>query len=207
VITTLTSPHRIRAERLAAARALPDRRLAALAPPRVAVLAGGSSRHHRFTKADIGRFLADLEALAQTGATLMITASRRTPAPLRGALETLAARRGGFFWDGTGENPYLALLALADAVVVTADSFNMVGEAAATGVPVLVFEPAGGHRKLSTFLDGLKSEGIVHTFHGRLQGERYPPVDATPIIAAAIEEGLARHRRALGLQDPFLPPE
>ena len=82
-------------------------------------------------------------ALAETGASLMITASRRTPAALRHALEALAARHGGFFWDGTGENPYVALLALADAIVVTADSFNMIGEAAATGVPVLVFEPSG----------------------------------------------------------------
>ena len=46
-------------------------------------------------------------------------------------------------WDGRGENPYLALLALADAIVVTADSYNMVGEAAATGAPILVFEPSG----------------------------------------------------------------
>jgi mitochondrial fission protein ELM1 len=84
----------------------------------------------------------------------MITASRRTPAPLRDALKQLAARSSGFFWDGDGENPYLALLALADAIVVTADSANMVGEAAATGAPVLVFEPSGGHPKLRAFIRG-----------------------------------------------------
>ena len=207
VLTTSTSPHRIRAERLAAARAAPDRRLAALARPRVAVLAGGDSRHHRFTSRDVARFSDDLANLAQTGASLMITASRRTPPTLRSALEALAAGHGGFFWDGTGENPYLSLLALADAIVVTADSFNMVGEAAATGAPILVFEPSGGHMKVRTFLDGLKTAGIVHVFHGRLVGERYEPLDSTPIIAAAVEEGLARHRRALGLVDPNLPPE
>jgi mitochondrial fission protein ELM1 len=207
VLTTATPPHRVRAERLAALRATPDPRLAALPSPRVAVLAGGDSRHHRFTHADVERFVAALEGLAGTGVGLMITASRRTPPRLRGALLELAGRRGGFFWDGTGENPYVAILALAAAVVVTADSFNMIGEAAATGAPVLVFEPSGGHMKLQTFLDNLQKRGIVHVFHGRLEGGRYPPVDATPIIAAAIEEGLKSHRRSLGLNGADLSSE
>jgi hypothetical protein len=197
VLTTATSPHRVRPERLAACRATPDPRLGALPGPRVAVLVGGDSRHHRFTDADIRRFTADLTRLAESGASLMVTASRRTPPVLRSALADLTVRAGGFFWDGTGENPYTALLALADAIVVTADSFNMVGEAAATGAPILVFEPSGGHMKVTTFLEGLKKRGIIHVFHGRLDGERYPPVDATPIIAAAIEEGFAR-RRGIG---------
>jgi hypothetical protein len=196
VLVTLTSPHRISAARLAAERAAPDPRLASLPRPRVAVLAGGDSRHHRFTPADIARFVAGLTALADGGAAPMITASRRTPATLREALERLARRAGGFFWDGTGPNPYAALLALADAVVVTADSANMVGEAAATGAPVLVFEPSGGHPKLSRFLEGLVSHGAVRTFTGRLEAFTYEPVDSTPVIAAAIEAGFLRHRGA-----------
>jgi hypothetical protein len=203
VLTTATSPHRIRAELLASARERPDPRLAALPAPRAAVLCGGDSRHHRFTEADIARFAGDLATLAQSGVSLMMTASRRTPPPLKSALLDLARRHGGFLWDGTGENPYVALLALADAVVVTADSFNMVGEAAATGSPILVFEPSGGHIKLRRFLAGLKEQGIIHDFHGRLEGQRYPPVDATPIIAAAVAEGFDRHRRSLCLPGAF----
>jgi mitochondrial fission protein ELM1 len=201
VLTTLTPPHRVSPQRLEAARALPDIRLAPLPRPRVAVLVGGDSRHHRFTDQDIARFMGHLSALSETGAGLMITASRRTPPILREALIALAARQGGFFWDGAGENPYVSLLALADAVVATADSFNMIGEAAATGVPILVFEPTGGHRKLEVFLDSLKAKGIVHPFEGRLVGQTYQPLNATFEIAGAVAEGLARHRRALGLPD------
>lgn len=200
VIATLTPPHRLSAARLAAARAAPDPRLAALARPRVAVLTGGDSRHHRFTLEDVARFTRALEALAGTGAGLMITASRRTPPLLLSALQGLA-EKGGFLWDGTGENPYVALLALADAVVVTADSANMVGEAAATGAPILVFEPSGGHMKLTATLEALEKAGAVHVFHGRLEGERYAPIDATPMIARAVAEGLDRHRRTLGLPE------
>jgi uncharacterized protein len=198
VLATLTSPHRVSAARLAGARARPDPRLADLPRPRVAVLAGGDSRHHRFTAGDVARFVGDLRRLAGTGASLMITASRRTPPALREALQNLAGERG-FFWDGGGDNPYLAMLAMADAVVATADSANMVGEAAATGAPILLFEPSGGHPKLSAFIAGLERHGAVKPFAGRLEAWPYQPLDSTPVIAAAVAAGLARHRRALGL--------
>ena len=136
VVTTLTPPHRISPARLAAARNAPDPRCAGLPHPRVAVLAGGRSRHHRFTDADIARFLAELAALASSGASLMITASRRTPDALARGLVRLARESGGYFWDGSGDNPYVALLALADFIVVTADSVNTAKTTA----------QAGGHR-------------------------------------------------------------
>ncbi len=190
VVVTTTSPHRMTAERLAAARAMPDPRLAALPAPRAAILAGGDSRHHRFQPGDIARFAAALDRLAASGVSLMGTLSRRTPPPLAAALQDVFARHGGFLWDGTGDNPYAGLLALADAVVVTADSVNMVGEAAATGRPILVFEPSGGHRKITAFLDALRREGLVHAFTGSLEGEPYEPLNSTRVIADAI---LARH--------------
>ena len=207
VLNTLTPPHRISTRRLEEARAQPDQRLAHIRSPRIAVLVGGDSRHHRFTEADIARFLEGLTALAETGAGLMITASRRTPPALREALVGLARPQGGFFWDGSGDNPYIGLLALADAVVVTADSFNMIGEAAATGAPILVFEPSGGHPKLTVFLNDMKSLGAVHPFQGRLEGKAYPPVNSTHQIARAIAEGFRRHRRVLGLPDAALSLE
>jgi mitochondrial fission protein ELM1 len=201
VLNTLTPPHRISPQRLEAARARPDPRLAHLPHPRVAVLAGGSSRHHRFTQADTARFIGHLTAVAETGAGLMVTASRRTPSILREALAALTVRHRGFFWDGTGENPYVGLLGLADFIVATADSTNMIGEAAATGRPILVFEPSGGHPKLDVYIKGLKAHGIVHPFEGRLVGQPYEPLNSTPKVAQAIAEGFSRHRRALGLLD------
>src|SRR4051794_22916952 len=98
VVTTPTPPHRVSADRLAAARTAPDPRLAVLPHPRVTVLAGGKSRHHRFTDADIARFLENLGELAASGVSLMITASRRTPDRLAHGLVRLARQHGGFFW-------------------------------------------------------------------------------------------------------------
>jgi mitochondrial fission protein ELM1 len=198
VIVTLTSPHPVSPDALAAARKNPDRRLAPLRTPRVAVVIGGNSRHHHYTAADMRRLADQLGQLGRSGASLMITASRRTPPELTEDLRRLG-REHGFFWDGEGQNPYIPLLALADAIVVTGDSANMVSEAAATGTPLLLFEPSGGRTKLSALIDGLKAHGAVKPFVGRLEAWPYEPLDSTPVIAKAIADGLARHRRALGL--------
>ncbi|MDQ0446723.1 mitochondrial fission ELM1 family protein [Methylobacterium aerolatum] len=188
VVTTLTSPHRVSAERLAAARAAPDPRLAGLGSPRVAVLLGGDSRHLRFTEAEAARLIAALRRLAAAGGRLMITASRRTPEGLRDAARALVAETEGFFWDGTGENPYLALLALADSVVVTSDSVNMVSEAVATGAPVLLFDVPGTPPRHARFYAALAQAGALAAFDGCFIDLRYPPLDATPVIARALED-------------------
>ncbi|MHB2167719.1 mitochondrial fission ELM1 family protein [Alsobacter sp. R-9] len=205
VIVTLTSPHRIHAERLATARAAPPPALAALPSPRVALLVGGDSRHHRFTDEDIGRLARQVEDLAAQGVSLMATTSRRTPPALAEKVAATVRRAGGFVWDGTGDNPYVPMLALADAVLVTADSVNMVGEACATGRPVLVFEPSerrpGSARKAKAFVQGLRDHGAVQISQGRLESHAYEPLNSTPVIAAVLAERLSRHRILHGTPD------
>ncbi|MFC0284799.1 mitochondrial fission ELM1 family protein [Camelimonas abortus] len=198
VLVTLTPPHRLSAERLAAARAMPPPELAALPAPRVAVLLGGDSRRHHFPPEAIATLAARLDRLAAEGAALMITPSRRTPPALAGAARDIVRRRGGYFWDGAGENPYVAMMALADAVVVTTDSMNMTGEAAATGRPVLTFSPSPDDARTRHLLDGLKALGIAHEFTGTLAGSAYPPLNSTPLIADAIMQAILQRRRARG---------
>jgi uncharacterized protein len=199
VFVTLTPPHRISADLLAQERNDPDPRLAGFTHPRVAVLVGGNSRHHHFSDTDQARFLSQLNRIVDTGATLMISPSRRTPPSLVEALGKLAAQEGGFCWDGTGDNPYRALLALSDAIVVTVDSYNMVGEACAAGVPIFVFSPSGGHPKLDRFINALQDKGIVHPFIGDVSGERFPPLDATAVIASAILTAYEMHKTKTGI--------
>ena len=197
VVATLTAPHRISAGRLAAARRQPDPRIEALCSPRVAVLVGGDSRHHRFQPKDVALLIERLTAIADQGASLAITASRRTPVALAARLNDLAGATGGYLWDGCEPNPYLSILACANAIVVTSDSTNMVGEAVATGAPVHVFEPSGGHPKITAYLDALARHGAVRAFRGRLEAFTYAPLDATPEIAQAVLRAFERHRAGI----------
>lgn len=185
VMTTLTSPHNVSRAALDEARQHPPAPIAALKGQRVAVLVGGDSHHHRFKPEDITRFVQSLNQLAASGVSLMGSRSRRTPEAMAALVSETFTRAGGWWWDGQGPNPYIALLANADAIIVTADSVNMIGEAAATGKPVLVFEPSGGHRKIGKFLNGLADHGVVHRFDGHLAGQPYEPLDSTKSIADA----------------------
>ncbi len=193
VLATLTSPHRISPERLAAARSIVPAWVRA-GRTTVGVILGGDSKHHRFTDDDVGRLTQQLQALARDGATLVVTPSRRTPPALASAVKALCAETGGFFWDGEGDNPYLAILAHADHLVVTADSVNMLGEAAATGKPIHLFTPSGGHTKISSFVNGLSRHGAVRPLAERLETWSYEPLDATPAIAVAMAKAFARRR-------------
>jgi uncharacterized protein len=192
VLVSPTAPHRFPGKLLDQLRQTPHKELDRLPAPRVAVLAGGNSRHHVFSGDDCKRFVEGLGAwVSEYGASLMITASRRTPDQLSEALLTLARSGNHYYWPGTGENPIASFLAKADAVVVTADSTNMIGEAAATGKPVHVFHPAGGHSKIDRFLGTLDRLGIIHPFPGPLKTTTYVPQDPAPMIANAIRQAMA----------------
>ena len=187
VITTLTSPHRISPEKLSGAKNITptwhvrDKTIAG-------VLLGGDSQHHSFSDADTSRLVQQLTAVAASGAKLVVTPSRRTPRELAKTIKTLCAATNGFFWDGTDENPYLSILAHADHIITTEDSVNMLGEAAATGKPIHLFSPSGGHTKISSFVNGLSEHGAVRTLSNTLDTWSYPPIDATPVIAVAVAQ-------------------
>ena len=195
VLATLTSPHRVSPERLAAARAAPAPALAALAAPRLAVILGGGSRHFPFGAQDAARLAAALEKFAESGWSLMGCPSRRTSPALTDAVAGVVEARGGWFWRGDAPNPYIDMLAAADRIIVTADSVNMVGEAASTGRPVNVFEPAGRSAKIDRFLAGLMHHGAVRPLGDDLAGWTYEPLDSTPEIAIALARRYVAFRR------------
>lgn len=196
VLVTPTSPHRFSKDRLAELREEEAPEIDRLPHPRVAVLVGGDSRHHTFTEEDQSRLLAGLRRMVQEeDARLLITASRRTPHALADSLSSLAKSGGHLYWTGETPNPIGLYLAKADAIVATADSTNMIGEATATGKPVHVFRPSGGHDKITRFLGTLERLGVIHPFPGSLKTTTYEPIDATPVIAERILTDFRAHRQ------------
>jgi mitochondrial fission protein ELM1 len=190
VYTTPTAPHGFSPQRLAALRQTVPPEIEALPHPRIAVLLGGQNGSYAFSDRDDRRLQTALQSLARLGASFMITPSRRTHPRLADVTEEATRHAPRILWDTTGDNPYPAFLAHADAFVVTADSVNMTGECCATGRPVYVFHPSGGKPKFHRFhaaLEALHATRRLPDTVDRLPAWSYAPIDATGLIAREIE--------------------
>src|SRR5262249_49810066 len=113
VVVTHGALHRVTPPRLAEER----RRFPALETlprPVLGVLIGGSNRAYRLDLARLAE-IADLLAAAvrRIGGSVLVTPSRRTGAAGIALLRERLAGVPGEVWDGSGDNPYYAYLAIA----------------------------------------------------------------------------------------------
>ncbi|MEZ5823643.1 MAG: ELM1/GtrOC1 family putative glycosyltransferase [Geminicoccaceae bacterium] len=118
-------------------------RLESMPRPLTAVLVGGQTQPFRFDADAAGELARRLStSIEQDGGSLFVTTSRRT-GPI--VVDTLASRirppsrifRFGI--DHAEDNPYQALLGLADRFVVTGDSVSMQVEVLGLGKPLAIF--------------------------------------------------------------------
>ena len=187
VFPMLGSAHRITPEKLAEGLAqFPE--LEALPRPRIAVLVGGRSKAFDLPPGRATALADELAELLQTtGGSLLMTFSRRTPEAARALLSDRLKGFPGLIWDGAaadpGPNPYLAILAAADHVLVTADSINMVAEAASTGKPVHILPLPGSQARKDRFHAALVDRGAARAFAGRLDEWTYEPLAETLRLA------------------------
>lgn len=185
VFVARTALHRASPARLAAAAHDWAARLAHLPRPLVSVLIGGTNGRFRLG-------VAEAQALAGQLATMMrrdkvglaLTPSRRTDPAAAQVFAEILRPLGALVWDGAGDNPYMGMLALADAIVVTLDSVSMVSEAAATGAPVLLADLPGSSRRIGMFLKDLVDAGRLRPYQGRFETWPVAPVDDTAAAAA-----------------------
>lgn len=159
--------------------------------PLVGVLLGGTNQRYTLDEAYAHR-LADklICALTQHGGSVLITPSRRTAPAVTDILRERLKSYSTVIWDGKGENPYFAYLALADYLVVTADSVNMASEACYTGKPVYVDGLTGGRGKFEDFHRQLQLRGCTRPFIGELEKWEYVALDETRRAAAQIKHSL-----------------
>jgi len=160
--------------------------------PLISVLVGGSNRKQSVSP-DVIRDLAEKlkNAASLSRASIAVTPSRRTGKENEKILADSLKDSPSWVWDGTGDNPYFGLLALADAIVVTADSVSMVSEAAFTGKPVYVYDLEGGSGRLRQFQQDLFDDRITKPFTGAaIEHWAYTPLDDTRDVAALIRQKL-----------------
>jgi len=148
VLVNLLTQHRVTAGRLAAAAVQQQALFRHLPRPWIGVLLGGSSGPYVLGTKSARLLREQLQSLrAREGGSLLISSSARTPESFfRELTEELEANHFCYRWrPDDPDNPYYAMLALADVLVVTGDSVAMLSEAAATDKPVLIFDiPTAG---------------------------------------------------------------
>jgi len=188
VVVTHGALHRVNEAVLEQARKRFEPLLAPFPRPLITVLIGGSNRAYRFTPAVARRLARKLKTmLAETGGGLAITCSRRTDARAAEVFRTALAGTPCFLWNGKGENPYFGFLALADAIVVTADSVSMISEACSTGTPVFLAELEGGAAKFEHFHRRLIDKDRMRPFTGTFERWTYAPLRDTEEAAAELQ--------------------
>ena len=184
IFSIVGAPNRMSPERLAAELARFQTRIEALPKPRVALIVGGKSKAFDLSPtraADMAEEVA--QAVARSGGSLLVSFTRRTPPAARQAMTAALRHLPGIIWDDTGENPYFAFLAAADAILVTEDSTNLATDAAATGKPVHVLAMDGAARKFARFHADLEARGIARRFSGALETWTYAPLHETDSAA------------------------
>ena len=190
VIATIGAVGRISPEWIAAEASLWRSRLAHLPARRVACLIGGPGKSAFWRDEDVDRLVAQVVALSRSGIGLMITPSRRTDPVVIASLKADCDPATTFLWDRTGDNPHPGILGLAEAVLVTADSVNMISEAATAGLPVHVFRIAGQSPKIAAFHCELTRRGITRDFTEVIENWSYTPLVEADRVAAEIEKRL-----------------
>jgi mitochondrial fission protein ELM1 len=185
VLVTVAAPNRVTPEKLLKARNDFAHLFAMMPSPHIAIVLGGNSKTHTISFSEMEKLGTQLAALK---GSLIITASRRTTE------DQIAAFRKGlgdyphYLWDGTGENPYLGMLAWADYIMVTADSVSMIGDALTTGKPVYMIPMEGRSDKFDRFHQNLLENGYIRRFEGTMEKWSYMPLRDAASIAEEIRK-------------------
>ncbi len=135
--------HRVSRERLQRSALKWQSRLSHLKRPYTVVLVGGDTGKLILTREMGCRLGQQVNTLSHaSGGSVLVTSSARTPpAAFDELLHQLTVPTHSYHWnDSEEDNPFYGYLALADQVVVTAESTSMLAEASATGKPVFMFD-------------------------------------------------------------------
>ncbi len=145
VCKTIGVPNPISPDTLNAERTALEQKLDLPDCPRIGILVGGTDQHETITIEDaehLGKICTAV--VKKINIQIVVTTSRRTPSNVTEYLKSQLAHADWcpFFIQPNTiselDDPYQAILALSDLIIVTADSFSMVCEAASSGRQVIV---------------------------------------------------------------------
>ncbi len=192
-MTTRGSLHRVTKDMLLRESERFAPKIAALPKPYIAVLIGGTNSVYNLTPREMHLLSGQLKAIAGRDGSLIITPSRRTGAENLKILTEALKDTPSYVWDGQGDNPYYGMLGLADSILVTCDSVNMISEACSTGKPVMIIDLPGGSDKFRRFHQAMRDDGMVRPFAGKIEKWAYQPLNDVSLVAERVQTMLEPH--------------
>ena len=137
----------------------------------VLLMIGGNSKRYKPKNCDYYYLcMKVLEATKNLNCKLLVLLSRRTPLKAAKILNYSFIKHDENFQIVTSseQNPYPEILQIADYIIVTSDSVNMVSETATLPIPLFVSKFSKEAGKISKFLKNLEDLGILKIFEGQL---------------------------------------
>lgn len=113
---------------------------------KIAVFIGGDTKKTKFDRDSLKLLITNCSNIAKNiDAQLLVLTSRRTSESLSKAAQNILSNSGCDykFYDYINickNNPYLAIMGVADYFIVSGDSVSMISEACGTGKPVYIFD-------------------------------------------------------------------
>ena len=193
VISTIGSLTHITKEKLQSAQSPYD--LCELPDPVVCVFIGGNNSRYKFDSSMATQFAKDIKAFGlYNHVSLAVTTSRRTGEENTKIIKDILGDKNIYFWDGIGENPYFAMLHRSKVAIITADSVNMISEAATAGLQVIAYPLEGKAKKFTHFYAALKRRKILDFFSLDYKPRRIIPLNETKRVAKIITSHLKQEK-------------
>ena len=197
VLPVLGVPHRLSPLALSQAKVSWAGRLSHLPRPLITLLAGGGGHGGEMRPAAAHSLARQVARMAITGGgSVLASNTRRTGTEATDALATgLGPCMHVLYRCGEpGENPYAAMIALADVLVVTGDSLTMVSEACGGDAPVFIASQGDSPRQRRLH-ETLYRAGQARPLGGGVSPWQREPLDEAGRVATEI-----RSRMSMGPQ-------
>jgi mitochondrial fission protein ELM1 len=191
VIVTTAALNRLDQSHIADAATHLPQSWKATAKPRVAVLVGGDNRRYRISEKMAADLASQLRHFAKANdASLFLVPSQRCPDSIWQRLQSELKGINCLIPGKQQQNPYPGVLGIADAVIVTSDSVNMVSEAASTGKPVMIAYWTAETGRIAKFHQTMQRAGHTLPLAETLPEQAFVPLDETDMVRREINARL-----------------
>ncbi len=137
----------------------------------ILLMLGGNNKRYKPTNSDYYYLSMNImEATKNIKGHLIILPSRRTPLKSIKILNSIFLKNSEDcqIVNSSEKNPYPNILTIADYIVVTSDSVNMISETATLTTPLFISHFSKENGKIYSFLNNLEELGVLKTFKGKL---------------------------------------